>query len=123
MLALARYNERKFDAAVESLEEALRLSPRFLKLFCCLDQYTKNTRNSRPPFRPIPNWLEICRGTAAGGPLLLRLCGCSRKTGGRHSKKSGKLTVVALSLEPGNAEVLEALGSHYMAAKKGWTKR
>lgn len=119
MLALARYNERKFDAAVESLEEALRISPRFPEAVLLLGTIYEEYEEIPAA---IQAYSQVAGDLSLGPPLvpiLLRLCRLLEKNPAADTpRRVENYLLSALSLEPDSAEVLEALGNHYMAQKR-----
>ncbi len=119
MLALSRYNERKFDAAVESLEEALRIHPRFpeavLLLGTIYEEYEEFSA-------AIQAYSQLAGDLSLGPPLvpiLLRLARLLQKNPDADTARrvEGYLRS-AISLEPDNVEALAALGSHFMEQKQ-----
>jgi predicted Zn-dependent protease len=119
MLALARYNERKRDAAVESLEEALHQRPRFpeaiLLLGTIYEEYDETSA-------AIHAYHSIADDLALGPPLvpvLLRLTRLMQKDlAPEDEKKVEKHLLSAFQLAPREPAVLEALGTFHLDRKR-----
>lgn len=119
MLALARYNERKFDAAVESLEEALRLLPRFPEAVLLLGTIYEEYEEFPAAMQVYSQLAEDMSLGPPLVPILLRLCRLLEKNPTAETpRRVESYLLSAFSLEPKNVEVLEAIGNHYFAKKQ-----
>lgn len=119
MLALARYNERKRDAAVESLEEALHQRPQFpeaiLLLGTIYEEYDE-THAAIQAYHSIADDLSLGLPLV---PVLLRLTRLMQKDlAPEDEKKVEKHLLSAFQLAPAEPAVLEALGTFHLDRKR-----
>ena len=119
MLALSRYSERKFDAAVESLEEALNQQPRFPEAILLLGTIYEEYEEWSAA---IHAYSQIADDLALGPPLvpvLLRLSRLlQRDMQETDEKRIEQYLLSAYRLTPGDPEVLKSLGSWYLERGK-----
>ncbi len=119
MLALARYSERKSDAAVESLEEALHQRPRFPEAILLLGTIYEEYEEWPAA---IQAYSQIADDLSLGPPLvpvLLRLSRLLQKDlRSEDEKKVEQHLLSAFQLTPAEPAVLEAIGGFYMDRKK-----
>ncbi len=119
MLALARYSERKSDAAVESLEEALHQRPRFPEAILLLGTIYEEYEEWAAA---IQTYNSIADDLSLGPPLvpvLLRLGRLLQKDLRQEDeKKVEQYLLSAYQLTPSEPAVLEAVGGFYLNRKR-----
>ncbi len=122
MLGLSRFSERKFNDAVESLEEALQLRPRFPEAILLLGTIYEEYEEWAAA---ITAYSRISEDLSLGPslvPVLLRLAALlQRDLQKDDEKRIEQLLLSAFSLSPENPDVLRASGIWYMD-KKNWTE-
>lgn len=119
MLALARYSERKSEAAVESLEEALHQRPRFPEAILLLGTIYEEYEEWAAA---IQTYSSIADDLSLGPPLvpvLLRLGRILQKDlRPEDEKKVEQYLLSAFQLTPSEPAVLEAVGGFYLNRKR-----
>ncbi|MBU1535819.1 tetratricopeptide repeat protein [Myxococcota bacterium] len=119
LLGLARYQERKSDAAIESLDEALKLKrayPEAILLLGKIYEEHKETVAAKEAYLSIASEMSLGKALM---PVLVRLAAILLKSENERDRLNAAVHLqTAISLDPDSREAHSLLGLFYLKDKK-----